>query len=57
VLIGEIVMLKEYLTVSSISGPLIVVEKTENIKYAELAEVEFSDGSVRRGKVLEISTN
>jgi V/A-type H+-transporting ATPase subunit B len=48
-------MLREYLTVSSISGPLVVVEKTENIKYAELAEVEFSDGTLRRGKVLEIS--
>lgn len=48
-------MLKEYLTVTSISGPLVVVENTENIKYAELAEVEFSDGSIRRGKVLEVS--
>jgi len=48
-------MLKEYLTISSVAGPLVVVEKTENIKYAELVEVEFSDGQVRRGKVLEIS--
>jgi V/A-type H+-transporting ATPase subunit B len=48
-------MLKEYLTISSVSGPLVVVEKTQNIKYAELAEVEFSDGQIRRGKVLEIS--
>lgn len=48
-------MLKEYLTVSSVSGPLVVVEKTENIKYAELAEVQFSDGSIRRGKVLEVA--
>jgi V/A-type H+-transporting ATPase subunit B len=48
-------MLKEYLTVSSISGPLVVVEKTQDVKYAELAEVEFSDGSIRRGKVLEIT--
>src|SRR5512136_1058434 len=48
-------MLKEYSTVSSISGPLVVVEKTQDIKYAELAEVEFSDGSIRRGKVLEIT--
>ena len=48
-------MLKEYLTVSSVSGPLVVVEKTENIKYAELAEVQLSDGSIRRGKVLEVS--
>ncbi|MBM3254720.1 MAG: V-type ATP synthase subunit B [Candidatus Omnitrophica bacterium] len=48
-------MLREYLTVESVSGPLVVVGKTENIKYAELVEVEFSDGAVRRGKVLEIS--
>ncbi len=48
-------MLKEYLTVSSISGPLVVVEKIKDIKYAELAEVEFSSGEIRRGKVLEIS--
>jgi V/A-type H+-transporting ATPase subunit B len=48
-------MLKEYLTVSSIAGPLVVVEKTQDVKYAELAEVEFSDGSIRRGKVLEIT--
>lgn len=48
-------MLKEYLTVSAVSGPLVVVEKTEDVKYAELAEVEFSDGTIRRGKVLEIS--
>jgi len=48
-------MLKEYLTVSSVSGPLVVVEKTENVKYAELVEVEFSDGQIRRGKVLEVT--
>lgn len=48
-------MLKEYLTVSSVSGPLVVVEKTENIKYAELAEIELSDGTLRRGKVLEVT--
>jgi V/A-type H+-transporting ATPase subunit B len=48
-------MLKEYTTVSSVSGPLVVVEKTQDIKYAELAEVELSDGEIRRGKVIEIS--
>ncbi|MDD5255072.1 MAG: V-type ATP synthase subunit B [Candidatus Omnitrophica bacterium] len=48
-------MLKEYLTVSSVAGPLVVVEKTTEVKYAELAEVRFSDGSLRRGKVLEVS--
>jgi len=48
-------MFKEYLTISSVSGPLVVVEKTEDVKYAELVEVEFSDGQIRRGKVLEVS--
>jgi len=48
-------MLKEYLTVASVSGPLVVVEKVQDVKYAELVEVEFSDGSIRRGKVLEIT--
>ena len=50
-------MLKEYLTITAISGPLVVVEKTENVKYAELVEVEFSDGAVRRGKVLEVTND
>jgi len=48
-------MFKEYLTIASVSGPLVVVEKTEAIKYGELAEVEFSDGQLRRGRVLEVS--
>ncbi|MDD5004988.1 MAG: V-type ATP synthase subunit B [Candidatus Omnitrophica bacterium] len=48
-------MLKEYLTVTSVSGPLVIVEKTKDVKYAELVEVEFSNGEIRRGKVLEIS--
>jgi V/A-type H+-transporting ATPase subunit B len=47
-------MLKEYLTVSSVSGPLVVVEKIQDVKYAELVEIE-SFGQIRRGKVLEIS--
>ncbi|MFA5319713.1 MAG: V-type ATP synthase subunit B [Candidatus Omnitrophota bacterium] len=47
-------MLKEYLTVASVSGPLVVVEKTVEVKYDELVEVLFSDGSLRRGKVLEV---
>jgi len=48
-------MRKEYVTVTSVSGPLVVVEKTENVTYSELVEVTFGDGAIRRGKVLEIS--
>lgn len=47
-------MLKEYMTVASVSGPLVVVEKTAEVKYDELVEVVFSDGRTRRGKVLEV---
>lgn len=48
-------MFKEYLTVNSIAGPLVVVEKIANVNYDELVEVEFSNGQIGRGKVLEVS--
>ncbi|NPV69723.1 MAG: V-type ATP synthase subunit B [Firmicutes bacterium] len=46
-------MLKEYRTISNISGPLMFVEDVDAVRYDELVEVELADGSVRRGKVLE----
>ncbi|PMQ01562.1 MAG: V-type ATP synthase subunit B [Dictyoglomus sp. NZ13-RE01] len=46
-------MLKEYTSVSRISGPLILVENIENVKYGELVEVKLSNGEVRQGQVLE----
>lgn len=48
-------MLKEYRTIAQISGPLLVVEKINDVKYDELCEVQLGDGSMRRGRVLEIS--
>ena len=48
-------MLKEYLTTSEISGPLVLVQKIGGVKYDELAEIELPDGSIRQGKVLEVS--
>lgn len=47
---------KEYRTISNLSGPLLVVESTDNVKYDELVEIELSNGERRRGRVLEIST-
>ena len=47
--------MKEYLTISNISGPLVIVEKVSDVKYAELVEVEFLSGEIRRGRVLEVS--
>jgi V/A-type H+-transporting ATPase subunit B len=48
-------MQKEYKTIQSISGPLIMVNKTQNVKYEEIVEVELSTGEIRHGKVLEIN--
>jgi V/A-type H+-transporting ATPase subunit B len=47
-------MLKEYLTIKDISGPLLLVEEVEGVKYEELVEVELPDGDKRMGKVLEV---
>ena len=46
---------KEYKTISEIAGPLVFVNKTEPISYQELVSVKLSDGSVKRGQVLDSS--
>ena len=48
-------MIKEYHTVSEIAGPLMLVEKVEDVKFEELVEVELPDGEIRRGRVLEVN--
>ncbi|MBU4332138.1 V-type ATP synthase subunit B [Patescibacteria group bacterium] len=48
-------MLKEYKTITEIAGPLLIVEGIEAVKYEELVDIELADGSIRRGRVLEIS--
>ncbi len=48
-------MIKEYLTIADVAGPLIIVEKTIDVKYQELVEIELSFGELRRGQVLEIT--
>jgi len=48
-------MIKEYKTLKEIAGPLLIVEKTENIKYEEMVDILLADGSVRRGRVLEVT--
>jgi len=52
-----LLVLKEYRTISEISGPLMVVEKVSEAKFDELVEVELSSGEIRRGKVLEAQEN
>jgi len=48
-------MVKEYRTITEIAGPLIFVEKTEPVGYNELVEVQLSDGTRKRGQVLDSS--
>ncbi len=48
-------MVKEYRTITEVSGPLIFVEKTEPVGYAELVEVVLPEGEKRRGQVLDTS--
>jgi V/A-type H+-transporting ATPase subunit B len=46
-------MIKEYLTIEEIAGPLVLVGEVEGVKYEELVELEMPGGEVRRGRVLE----
>ena len=48
-------MLKEYMTIREIAGPLVLVEEVEGVKYEELVELELPNGELRRGKVLEVN--
>ncbi len=47
-------MQKDYKGISNISGPLMLVENVEGVKYGELAEIKLADGTVRNGQVLEV---
>lgn len=46
-------MLKEYTSVSEVSGPLMIVDNVRGIAYAELVEVTTPSGEKRLGQVLE----
>lgn len=45
---------KDYRTVSSISGPLLVVGRVQEVGYGEIVEILASDGGLRLGQVLEV---
>ena len=46
---------KEYRTITNLSGPLMMVDKIEDVSYDELAEIRLANGERRRGRVLEIT--
>ncbi len=47
--------MKEYETITEISGPLVYAEVDEPIGYDEIVEIETDDGRTLRGQVLESS--
>ncbi len=47
--------MKEYRTITQIAGPLVFVEKTEPVGYGELVHIALSDGTIKRGQVLDTS--
>jgi V/A-type H+-transporting ATPase subunit B len=48
-------MRKAYLTIREITGPLVLVEEVEDVKYEELVELELPNGELRQGRVLEVN--
>ena len=48
-------MTKEYKTITKVAGPLIFVEKTEPVGYGEFVNIKLTDGTIKRGEVLDTS--
>ncbi len=48
-------MMKEYQTVKNVEGPLVFVDKVDNVGYNEIVEVTLPNGEKRKGQVLETS--
>ena len=46
---------REYRTAKEIIGPLILVDGVEGVTYGELTDIKLPDGSMRRGRVLEVN--
>jgi V/A-type H+-transporting ATPase subunit B len=49
--------IKEYQTVASISGPLMLVEMVDEAKYGHIVDIELRDGSVRHGQILQVEND
>ncbi len=49
--------LKEYQTVTSIAGPLMLVEMVDDAKYAHIVDIELADGSIRHGQILQVEND
>lgn len=43
-----------YRTVSSVAGPIVVVERVRGVAYGDIVEIRAPAGDIRRGQVLEV---
>ena len=47
--------MKEYKTITRVAGPLVFVEKTDDIAYGDLVQIKLPSGKVKSGQVLDTS--
>ena len=47
--------MKEYKTITRVAGPLIFVEKTEPVGYADIVRIALPNGDIKNGQVLDTS--
>lgn len=50
-------VIREYSTVSEISGPLLFVQNVSGVGYGELVRIRTPAGEERRGQVLEVRSD
>jgi len=48
-------VIREYKTIREVASPLMIVEQVDGVTFDELCEIALPDGTVRRGKVLEVN--
>ena len=47
----------DYRTVTSVIGPLVILDNIKGPKYNEIVNIKLGDGTTRKGQVLEITGN
>ena len=50
-------MIKEYKTIKEVTGPLMLIDCVDGIKYDEIGEIKLQNGESRLCKVLEVNEN
>ncbi len=45
----------QYVGLSEISGPLVVLDKVSDVSYDEIANIHLDDGTTRLGRIVEVS--